>query len=123
MDSMKLERMQFYGRHGVFPEENKLGQRFYVSLDLKLDLREAGETDDLRRTVNYAEVYGLVKEIVEGEPFKLIEALAETLAFRILDAYAKIQEVTVRVIKPHPPFDIVFDGVTIELTRSRGGRL
>lgn len=116
---MKLERMQLYGRHGVFPEENRLGQRFYVSLELALDLRQAGTTDSLEFTVNYAEVYALVKEIVEGEPFKLIEALAETLASRLLDAYDKIQEVTVRVVKPHPPFDIVFDGVTIELTRRR----
>ncbi|TLS48628.1 dihydroneopterin aldolase [Paenibacillus antri] len=119
MDTIKLERIQLYGRHGVFAEENRLGQRFYVSLELKLDLSKAGETDDLEHTVNYAEVYGLAKDVVEGETFKLIEALAETLASRILDAYAKIHEVTVRVIKPHPPFDIVFDGVTVELTRRR----
>ncbi|MCI3923238.1 dihydroneopterin aldolase [Paenibacillus sp. TRM 82003] len=119
MDTMKLERIQLYGRHGVFAEENRLGQRFYVSLELKLDLSEAGRTDELGATVNYAEVYELVKKVVEGEAFKLIEALAETLAFRILDAYDKIKEVTVRVVKPHPPFDIVFDGVTVELTRRR----
>ncbi|HZG55777.1 dihydroneopterin aldolase [Paenibacillus sp.] len=119
MDTMKLERIQLYGKHGVYPEENRLGQRFYVSLELKLDLSEAGRTDELERTVNYAEVYALAKSVVEGEPFKLIEALAETLATRVLDAYAKIQEVTVRVVKPHPPFDIVFDGVTVELTRRR----
>ncbi len=119
MDTMKLERIQLYGRHGVFAEENRLGQRFYVSLELKLDLSQAGRTDDLEHTVNYAELYELVKGVVEGETFKLIEALAETLATRILDAYAKIHEVTVRVLKPHPPFDIVFDGVTVELTRRR----
>jgi len=119
MDTMKLERIQLYGRHGVYPEENRLGQRFYVSLELKLDLSKAGKTDDLEQTVNYAEVYELVKGVVEGETFKLIEALAETLATRLLDAYAKIHEVTVRVLKPHPPFDIVFDGVTVELTRRR----
>ncbi|HZG75603.1 MAG TPA: dihydroneopterin aldolase [Paenibacillus sp.] len=119
MDTMKLERIQLYGRHGVYAEENRLGQRFYVSLELKLDLSKAGKTDDLEETVNYAEVYELAKSVVEGEPFKLIEALAEALATRVLDAYAKIHEVTVRVVKPHPPFDIVFDGVTVELTRRR----
>jgi len=119
MDTMKLERIQLYGRHGVYAEENRLGQRFYVSLELKLDLSKAGKTDDLEQTVNYAEVYELAKSVVEGEPFKLIEALAEALATRVLDAYAKIHEVTVRVVKPHPPFDIVFDGVTVELTRRR----
>lgn len=121
MDTMKLERIQLYGRHGVFAEENHLGQRFYVSLELKLDLREAGRTDRLEHTVNYADVYQLVKSVVEQETFQLIEALAETIASRILAAYDKIREVTVRVVKPHPPFDIVFDGVTIELTRQREG--
>jgi len=123
MDTIKLERIQLFGNHGVFAEENKLGQRFYVSLEMKLDLRAAGKNDDLAETVNYAEAYELVKRAVEGEPFKLIEALAETLATRLLDAYAKIHEVTVRVVKPHPPFDIVFDGVTVEITRRRGEKL
>jgi len=123
MDTIKLERIQLFGNHGVFAEENKLGQRFYVSLEMKLDLRAAGKNDDLAETVNYAEAYELVKRVVEGEPFKLIEALAETLATRLLDAYAKIHEVTVRVVKPHPPFDIVFDGVTVEITRRRGEKL
>jgi dihydroneopterin aldolase len=123
-DTMRLERMQFYGKHGVFAEENKLGQRFYVTLDLQIDLSRAGRTDDLNETVNYAELYQTVKEIVEGPPFKLIEALAETIASRVLDAYAKIHEVTVRVTKPNPPFDIVFEGVTVEITRTkpRGSR-
>jgi len=123
MDTIKLERIQLFGNHGVFAEENKLGQRFYVSLEMKLDLRAAGKNDDLAETVNYAEAYELVKRVVEGETFKLIEALAETLATRLLDAYAKIHEVTVRVVKPHPPFDIVFDGVTVEITRRRGEKL
>lgn len=121
MDIMKLERMQLYGRHGVFAEENKLGQRFYVSLELKLDLRKAGATDCLEDTVNYSEVYRTVKSVVEGRPFRLIEALAESIAVRLLDAYDKIVEVTVCVVKPHPPFDIVFDGVAVELTRRRDG--
>lgn len=121
MDAIRLSRMQFYGRHGVFPEENRLGQRFVVSLEMKLDLAEAGRTDDLAHTVDYSAVYELVKSVVEGEPCKLIEALAETIASRVLDAYAKIHEVTVRVVKPHPPFDAIFDGVEVELTRARSG--
>ena len=122
MDVIRLSRMQFYGRHGVFPEERRLGQRIVVSLALKLDLAEAGRTDDLAQTVDYAEVYRLVQGAVEGERHRLLEALAERIATRILDAYDTIQEVTVTVAKPHPPFPAVFDGVEVELTRSRSGR-
>ncbi|MDF2721534.1 MAG: hypothetical protein K0Q59_1209 [Paenibacillus sp.] len=119
MDKMHLSRMQFYGYHGVFPEENKLGQRFYIDLVLSLDLSEAGQTDELDKTVNYAELYERVKRIVEGKPFRLLEALAENIASDVLDQYTIVNDVTVRVIKPHPPFDIHFDGVTIEIVRKR----
>lgn len=119
IDKMRLSRMQFYGYHGVFPEENKLGQRFYVDLELSLDLSKAGQTDDLEQTVNYAEVYERVKRIVEGKPFRLIEALAENVASDVLHQYTSVNDVTVRVVKPHPPFDIHFDGVTVEINRKR----
>jgi dihydroneopterin aldolase len=116
---LSMERIQFYGKHGVMAEENQLGQRFYVSLTMRLDLSVAGQTDRLEETVNYAEVYTLVKKIVEGETYRLIEALAETIASRLLDSYARIMEVTVRVVKPHPPIHIIFDGVAVEITRTR----
>lgn len=119
MDKMIVRRMEYYGYHGVFAEERKLGQRFYVDLELELDLEEAGKNDDLSKTVNYAEVHILVKEIVEKKSFKLIEALAECIATSVLDTYTSVDALTVAVTKPHPPFDIHFEGVTVEIRRSR----
>ena len=119
MDRMTLKGMEFFGYHGVFPEENKLGQRFSVELELRLDLREAAATDDIEASVNYADLHALTKTVVEGPPFKLIEALAGHIASRVLDTYTMINEVTVRLTKPHPPFDIHFDGVVVELSRKR----
>lgn len=119
MDKMILERMQFFGYHGVYNEENKLGQRFYVDIIAHIDLAPAGKSDELIQTVNYAEVYHLTKDMVEGKPFKLIEALAEHIASKILDTYTSIYELTVRVTKPHPPFDTHFEGVTVEISRKR----
>lgn len=120
LDKLSVAGMQFFGYHGVFPEENRLGQKYEVSLDLYLDLRAAGRTDALNETVNYALVYETVKQIVEGPPFKLIEALAENIASRVIENYTKVDECTVRVKKPNPPFDIHFDGVTVEIHRKRG---
>lgn len=116
---MILRKMQYYGYHGVFEEERKLGQQFFVDLALELNLKEAGDRDDLDATINYAEIHGVVKGIVEGTSFKLIEALAEHIASRLLDNYTRIDALTVAVTKPHPPFDIHFEGVTVELHRSR----
>lgn len=120
MDRMMMKGMAFYGYHGVFPEENRLGQKFIVDLELRMDLDAAARNDDLESTVNYAELHGVVKGIVEGPPVKLIEALAGAIASGVLDAYTMINELTVRVTKPNPPFEIVFDGVTVELSRKRG---
>lgn len=119
MDNMIVKGMQFYGYHGVFAEENKLGQKFGVDIELKLDLEQAASTDDLSYTVNYAEIHALTKSIVEGKPYQLIEALTGGIATRVLEAYTMVNEVTVRVTKPNPPFDIHFDGVTVELRRKR----
>lgn len=119
MDKMKLHRMEYFGYHGVFEEERKLGQRFYVDLELDLDLSGAGRSDDLNLTVNYAEVHFMVKEIVETRSFRLIEALGECIATALLDTYTVINAVTVKVTKPHPPFDVHFAGVTVELRRTR----
>jgi len=119
MDKIILSRMQFFGRHGVFAEENKLGQRFYVDVELHVPLERAGQADDLEATVNYADVFFRVKRLVEERIFRLIEALAENIASDLLHTYTSINEVTVRVIKPHPPFPVHFDGVTVEINRKR----
>lgn len=119
LDKMIIRRMEYYGYHGVFDEERKLGQRFYVDLELELNLEAAGKHDDLSETVNYAEVHFTVKEVVEKKSFKLIEALAECIATTVLDTYTRVDALTVAVTKPHPPFDIHFEGVTVQLRRSR----
>lgn len=119
MDKMIISRMEYYGRHGVFEEERRLGQRFYIGLELEMDLSAAGLTDDLTQAVNYAEVHETVKGVVEGESVQLIEALAERIASAVLRTYTRVDAATVRVTKPHPPFDIHFEGVTVEIRRSR----
>lgn len=119
LDIIKMDKMKFYGFHGVFPEENKLGQQFYVDLELFLDLSLAGKSDQLGDTINYAEIHNRVKNKVEKGRFQLIEALAESIASDLLDTYTKINALTVRVVKPHPPFDIHFEGVTVEIHRKQ----
>jgi len=116
---MIVRGMRFFGYHGVIPEENRLGQQFMVDVELALELEEAAAADDLAKTVNYADLHARVKRIVEGPPCRLIEALARRIATDLLDTYTNINEVLVRVTKPHPPFDIHFDGVTVELRRKR----
>lgn len=122
-DRILLTGMRFYGYHGVFPEEATLGQAFSVDVELHADLREAGEKDEIRKTVDYGKVYMTVKSIVEGERFKLIEALAEAVAERVLKEHHNAREVVVRVHKPKAPIPGPIDGVTVEIRRKRTTRV
>lgn len=120
MDYIHLKDMQFFGFHGVLPEETKLGQRFRANVSLAVDMKKAGETDELAHTVNYAEVYDLTREIVEGKPFKLIEALAEAIATRILSDYPEqVKGVRVELIKPDPPIQGYYREVSVDITRGQ----
>ncbi|HAA7127588.1 TPA_asm: dihydroneopterin aldolase [Listeria monocytogenes] len=119
MDKIYLNELVFYGYHGVLAEETKLGQTFRVSLILGLSTKKAGISDSVDDTVSYAEVYETVKEIVEGTPFKLIEALAEKIATEVLTGYPLLEEVTVKLIKPNPPIPGHYDSVAVEIERKR----
>ena len=123
MDTIELRGLTFYGYHGAYAEEQKLGQRFVVDVRLGLDLAEAGRTDDLSRTVDYGKVAETVRAIVEGRRFKLIEALAEALAGAILDAHALVETIDVRVEKPSAPVSAAPSGlVAVEIHRTRKTR-
>lgn len=119
MDKITLNKMAFYGYHGVFPEETRLGQRFFIDLTVETDLKRAGQTDHLEDSINYAELYQVCKDVVEGKPFKLVEAVAEKIAGEMLNRFETISQVTVRVIKPDPPIPGHYESVAVEITRSR----
>ncbi|BCB01950.1 dihydroneopterin aldolase [Bacillus sp. KH172YL63] len=119
MDKILLNEMEFYGYHGVFQEENKLGQRFRVSVALHLDLKKSGQSDQLEDSVNYAEIYTITKAVVEGEPKNLVEAVAEDIASAILDTFQVVQSCTITLIKPDPPIPGHYRSVAVEITRSR----
>jgi dihydroneopterin aldolase len=120
-DRIRLNEMVFYGYHGVLPEEQKLGQRFVVDVEIAADLRKAGELDDLSATVNYAEVLDVVKAIVTGPPCLLIEAVAERVAAEILKRFPLAEAVTVTIKKPSVPISAAILGSSeIQISRSRG---
>ena len=75
-DRIRLRGLQFFAYHGVMDEEKTLGQRFFVDVDLMRDLSLAGQSDQVQDTINYAEVYQVIKLIVTEERYHLIERLA-----------------------------------------------
>ncbi|MDP9727603.1 dihydroneopterin aldolase [Alicyclobacillus tolerans] len=119
MDEIRLRGLQFFGYHGVMPEETVTGQRFIVHLNLKIDLKQAGLTDSIKHTVDYAAVYRTVKEVVTGVPRRLIEAVAEDVAKVLLERFLLVEEVTVELEKPGAPIPGIFETVSVLMTRRR----
>jgi len=119
-DEILLEGMRFYAYHGVNPEEQTLGQRFTVDVVLAVDLRRAGQSDDLAHTVSYSAVYKVVKGIVEGEPRNLIEAVAESIASQIMESFPLVEHLIVTVRKPDVPMKgSMLDAAGVRITRWR----
>ncbi len=119
-DRIVLKGLQVFARHGVRPEENRLGQRFSLDVTAFLDLRLAGERDDYTRTVCYDALTKLVLETVTAKRYYLIEAAAESVAQALLAAFPSIERVVVEVRKPAAAIDAVFDHVGVVIDRSRG---
>lgn len=118
MDTILLQNMVFYAHHGVYQEEQKLGQRFFVDVELAGDFAHAGQQDCLTATVDYTAVYRLVQQTVENERFQLLEALAERLAAQIL-AVPKVAAVTVRIRKPAVAIPGPLDYVQVQICREK----
>lgn len=119
MDKILLNNLGFYGYHGVLKEESVLGQKFFIDMELLLDTKEAGLTDDMNKSVSYADVYEVAKEITEKRRFNLIEALAENIAKDVLEKFNLINEVMVRVKKPEAPVNGIYDYFGVEIRRRR----
>lgn len=96
-----ISGMEFYAYHGCFNEEKIIGTRFKVDVVLYYDVSEAAKTDDLRFTVNYQEVYGLVKEIV-SQPVNILEHLCYKIITKLNTQYPSLQKADVTVYKLNP---------------------
>jgi dihydroneopterin aldolase len=118
-DRILIHRIAIFAYHGVHAEEERLGQRFYVSLDCRLDLSAAGRDDDWDSTVCYAQLTEIVSRIATGQRFRIIEALAEAIAAAALSKFPRIEAITVTIQKPSAPVPAIIEGVTVEITRRR----
>lgn len=117
MDKILIYNLDIYARHGVFPEENKLGQRFFVNAVLHTDMSDAGATDQLDNTTNYGEVCHFITNFLQNNTFKLLEAAAEQTAQGILLTFPLIQRVELEIQKPSAPIGLPLKTVSVKITR------
>jgi dihydroneopterin aldolase len=116
-----VDGLRLHAFHGHFAHERKYGQMFEIELELVADLAEAAATDNLKATVDYGKVAAITRRAFCGAPRTLVEAAAFDVAEALLAAFARIEQVRVRVGKVAPPIAEQLEavGVEIEVRRER----
>lgn len=119
MDKIVIQDLEIYAYHGVNPEENFLGQKFLISLELFGNFSFAGKTDELQYSINYAEVCKFVEELFLKENHKLIECCAERIAEALLIQFPLSEKVHILLKKPWAPIGSHLNYAGVDITRNR----
>lgn len=117
MDEIRIDNLEVYAYHGVFPEENEKGQPFFVNMVLYLDTRGAGKQDELTLSTHYGEVCHLVTKWMQENTCKLIETVAENVAEIVLKQFPLVQALDVEIRKPEAPIGLPFESVSVKIHR------
>ena len=116
-DEIHIEDLEIYARHGVFPEETKLGQRFIVSVILYTNTRKAGTTDELECSIDYGSVSHFITRFMQENTYKLIEAAAENLVEALLFEYPLLAGVTLELKTPWAPIGLPLKYASVKISR------
>ncbi len=119
LDIIRLQNAVFYAYHGVLSDEQNLGGKFQVDVELQCDLSKGAVSDHLKDTVDYERVYDCVRRAVVDRKHFLLEALARSVTSTILKEFRRVVQVTVHVRKPNAPIKGVLDYVEVEYTERR----
>ena len=117
MDKIHINDLEIIGFHGAIPEEKVLGQKFVLSFELDVDLRQAGKNDDLTKTVHYGELAQKVEEEFTKTSYDLIEKAAEEICEFVLLNYPLVKKVKLLLKKPWAPTRKHVEYVAVEIER------
>lgn len=118
MDKIKIQNLEIFAHHGVFPEENVLGQKFIVTATLYTDTRTAGKTDELTASIHYGEISRQIEQFLTTHTFKLLERAAESLAEMLLLETPRLKKIELEIKKPWAPVGLPLETVSVEISRS-----
>ena len=117
MDEIRIDNLEVYAYHGVFPEENEKGQLFFVNAVLYTETRAAGMADELTLSTHYGEVCHLITKWMQEHTCKLIETVAEKVAEAVLLQFPLVQAIDLEIRKPEAPIGLPFESVSVKIHR------
>jgi len=116
MDKIKISNIQLFAYHGVAIEEQILGQKFEIDVELMTEKIESGLTDELSKTIDYSHVYEIVKNEFNNKKYKLLETIAELITIELLKLKF-VEIVILKIRKPNAPINGQFDFVEVTIER------
>lgn len=118
MGKIIIEEMEFYAFHGHYKEEQIVGNRFLVDLEMETDLEPAADSDQLEDAVNYQQAYILIKQEMRRKKSNLLENIARRILDALFSEMKGIHKATLRIRKMHPPMGGPIKSVGVSMSRS-----
>ncbi|GEO83151.1 MULTISPECIES: dihydroneopterin aldolase [Alphaproteobacteria] len=113
--TITLKNCAFFARHGVYPEEEFLGQRFFIDAEFDVLAGDTLDNDDLDGTVDYGIAFKVIEDVVTNSRRLLIEALALAIARELCQRFAQIRRAKITVRKPSAPVPGILDYVQVSV--------
>lgn len=117
MDKIYIENLEIFCNHGVFKEENVLGQKFLVSAVLYTNTRQAAKSEDLTKSIHYGEICQRITKFMKEHTYKLIETAAEKVAEYLLLDTPNLEKVELTIKKPWAPIGLSLETVAVSIER------
>jgi len=118
MDKIRILNLRIPAKHGVYDFEKEKDKTFEIDIHMEIDLSKAIISDDLKDTVDYNEVVELTKKIFSENDYNLIEYVAGKICENLLDKFL-INNVIIKIRKPHAPINADLDTVEVEVERKK----
>jgi len=119
MGKIVIEEMEFYAFHGHYQEEQIVGNRFLVDLEMEADLSAAADSDNLDDAVNYQQAYQIIKNEMRRTKSNLLENIGKRILDALFTEMKSIKKATIRVRKLNPPMGGPIKSVGIKMSQKQ----
>jgi 7,8-dihydroneopterin aldolase/epimerase/oxygenase len=115
MGIIKIEGMEFYAYHGHYREERYVGNRFLLDISINTNTTKAEKSDNIEDTLNYQQVYAIIKDDMENKQSHLLENIGRRIIDRLYKNFDSIDKVKLKISKINPPMGGQIQSVSVTI--------
>ena len=120
-----IDNLEVFANHGLFEEENRLGQKFIFDIECEFNYKKAMFSDEMTDSISYADIAEVVVKTATTNTFNLLERLAGEILKNIFTEFSQIENIKLKINKPAAPVRHHFEkcGVEVKISREEFYRL